>query len=266
MPEGDTVHLAADRLDAALGGKMITRSDLRVPRFATSDLSGQCVLEVVARGKHLLFRTDEGMTLHTHFKMEGTWHIYRAGQGWRGPAHQVRAILEADPVIAVGFRLGICELLPTSEEDRVVGHLGPDPLADDWDPEIALAGLLKDPSRSVGDVLLDQTVLAGPGNIYRCETLFLAGLHPKTPVSEVDRPGDLVALVAKLMGANRKTGMQITTGDARPGQTHWVYGRHRDACRRCGTAVARTPSTPGADRVTYWCPNCQPDKVGEARG
>lgn len=257
MPEGDTVHLAADRLDAALGGNILTRTDFRVPRFATSDLTGQRVLEVVARGKHLLFRTDGGITLHTHFKMEGEWHLYPHGDKWKGPGHQVRAVLETADRVAVGFRLGICELLPTAEEDGAIGHLGPDPLGGDWDAEIALAGLLKDPERAIGGVLLDQSVIAGPGNIYRCEALFLAGLHPNNPVGSVERPAQIVGLVARLMAANRKTGTQITTGDARPGRTHWVYRRYGQPCRRCGTAIARDPGGPGAERVTYWCPRCQ---------
>lgn len=258
MPEGDTVHLAADRLRAALAGRVLTRSDLRVPRFAVSDLSGQRIVDLAARGKHLLFRTDQGITLHTHFKMEGTWHLYRPGERWQGPVHQVRAVLETADRIAVGFRLGVCELLPTAEEHRVVGHLGPDPLGDDWDPEIALAALSKDPERPIGEVLLDQTVIAGPGNIYRCETLFLAGLHPDSPVGRIARPADVIDVVARLMAANRTTGLQITTGDARRGKTHWVYGRGGEPCRRCGTLVARVAGDPSGQRVTYWCPKCQP--------
>ena len=261
MPEGDTAHLAARRLDAALAGKVITRCDLRVPRYATSDLSGQTVLNVGARGKHLLMRTDGDQTLHTHLKMEGEWHVYRPDERWQGPGHQVRAIIGSEDRVAVGFRLGICELLPTPEEHRVIGHLGPDPLGDDWDAEIALAGFLKEPDRSVSDVLLDQRVIAGPGNVYRCEVLFLAGLHPSTPVERLDRPAELISLLARLMVANRDTGRQITTGDSRRGRTHWVYGRGGEQCRRCGTPIARTPGTPGGERVTYWCPACQPEIV-----
>src|SRR5436305_14695936 len=116
MPEGDTVHLAASRLNAALAGERLIRTDFRVPAFATSDLSGQTVLEVVARGKHLLLRTDGGVTLHTHLRMDGSWLLYRRGERWRVPGHQVRAVLETDPWVAVGARLGVTELLPTGEE------------------------------------------------------------------------------------------------------------------------------------------------------
>src|ERR671930_21164 len=140
MPEGDTVHLAAARLDAALAGQRLLATDLRVPRpvrvpmgslapssyFATADLSGQTVREVVARGKHLLLRTDAGVSLHSHLKMEGAWQLYRPGERWRAPAWQVRAVLRTEPWVAVGVRLGVCELLPTGREHEVVGHLGPD--------------------------------------------------------------------------------------------------------------------------------------------
>ncbi len=141
MPEGDTVHLAATRLHAALAGRVLTRTDFRVPAFATSDLSGQVVREVVARGKHLLFRTDANLTLHTHFKMDGSWRVYRPGQRWQGPDFQVRAVLENAERVAVGFRLAVVELLPTRDESRVVGQLGPDVLGPDWDPQEALRRL-----------------------------------------------------------------------------------------------------------------------------
>ena len=118
MPEGDTVFLAATRMHTALAGQRLVATDFRVPRFATADLSGQVVREVAARGKHLLLRTDAGTTLHTHFKMEGTWHLYRPRERWRGPDFQVRAVLRTDPWVAVGFRLAICELLPTAERAR----------------------------------------------------------------------------------------------------------------------------------------------------
>src|SRR4029453_6158600 len=125
MPEGAPVFLAATLMHAALAGQRLVTTDFRVPRFATADLSGQVVREVAARGKHLLLRTAAGTTLHTHFKMEGTWHLYRPGERWRGPDFQVRAVLRTEPWVAVGFRLAICELIPTTREREVVCHLGP---------------------------------------------------------------------------------------------------------------------------------------------
>ena len=259
MPEGDTVLVAAARLHAALAGERLLATDFRVPKFATVDLSGQAVREVAARGKHLLLRTDAGVTLHSHLKMEGAWHLYRPRERWRGPDFQVRAVLRTEPWVAVGFRLGICELLPTAREHEVVGHLGPDVLGADWDAAEAVRRLLADPDRAVGTALLDQRVLAGPGNIYKCEVCFLRGVDPWTPVGQVDDPAGMVDLLKRLMEANRTSGRQITTGDIRPGKTHWVAGRNGRPCRRCGTPIRMADQESyDADRVTWWCPTCQP--------
>jgi endonuclease-8 len=268
MPEGDTVHLAARRLDDALSGHRLTRTDFRVPQHATADLSGQTLVTTVARGKHLLTRTDAGVTLHTHLKMDGEWRLFRAGERWRrpdggrpglrrpeGPGHQVRVVLETAPWVAVGHLLGIVELLPTEREADVVGHLGPDVLGPDWDPERAVANLGRDPARAIGEALVDQRLIAGPGNVYKSEALFLRGIHPWTAAGEVDVTA-LVDLVKRLMEANRDTGRQVTTGDLRRGQGRWVYAR--DACRRCGTPIERgVQGEAPRERVTYWCPSCQ---------
>jgi len=258
VPEGDTVHLAARRLDAALAGHVLTKTDIRVPRYALTDLSGQKVENVIARGKHLLLRTDGNVTLHTHFKMEGSWHLYAPGEKWRGPGFQVRAVFETDDRVAVGFRLGIVELLSTDEEHRVVGHLGPDVLGPDWDPDEALRRLEKHPDSPIGDAIIDQTVMAGPGNVYRNEICFLRGLDPWTPVAKVPDLTGLIALTKRVMEANRTTGRQITTGLDRPGREHFVYGRKGKSCRRCGTPIRRKAEAPGEEGVTYWCPTCQP--------
>jgi formamidopyrimidine-DNA glycosylase len=259
MPEGDTVFLAATRMHTALAGQRLTATDFRVPRFATADLSGQVVREVAARGKHLLLRTDAGTTLHTHFKMEGAWHLYRPAERWRGPDFQVRAVLRTEPWVAVGFRLAICELLPTAAEHEVLGHLGPDVLGPDWDPAEAVRRLRADPSRAIGTALLDQRAIAGPGNVYKSEVCFLRGVDPWTPVGQVEDLEGMVDLLKRLMEANRTTGNQLTTGDTRPGRTSWVAGRTGKPCRRCGTPVRKAdqPSYDG-ERVTYWCPTCQP--------
>ncbi|MBA2564312.1 MAG: Fpg/Nei family DNA glycosylase [Gemmatimonadetes bacterium] len=260
MPEGDTVHLAATRLHAALSGQVIRRAELRVPRFASADLSGRLLEEVVARGKHLLFRLGGGLTLHTHYRMEGSWHLYRAGERWRGPRFQVRAILETEPWIAVGFRLAVTELLNTSEEGEVVGHLGPDPLGPDWNAVEALRRLTSRPERPIGDALIDQRLIAGLGNVYRCEICFLRGVDPWSPVGSVAAPERLVDLAKRLLEANRTTGNQITTGDARPDRRHWVYARGGQPCRRCGGPIALKEREPweGGERATWWCPRCQP--------
>lgn len=261
MPEGDTVHLAASRLNAALGGQTLTRTDFRVPRYATVDLSGRRVREVAARGKHLLFRIQDGVTLHTHFMMDGAWQLYRPGQRWRSPAFQARAVLETEAWIAVGFRLAVTELIPTGDEAEVVGHLGPDLLGPDWDAAEALRRLKERGDRPLGEVLLDQAVMAGLGNVYKCEVCYLRGLDPWLPIARVPDPEGVIALAKRLIEANRTTGSQVTTGDLRRGRGQWVYARGGRPCRRCGTPIRRRQE--GGERVTYWCPRCQPPQRAE---
>jgi len=255
VPEGDTVYLAGSRLNAALAGQTLTRTDFRVPRFATVDLSGRRVREVVARGKHLLFRIQDGVTLHTHFMMDGTWQLYRPRERWSSPAFQARAVLETQPWIAVGFRLAVTELIPTQDEAEVVGHLGPDLLGPDWDAAEALRRLKKHGDRPLGEALLDQAVMAGLGNVYKCEVCYLRGLDPWLPVAMVPDLEAVVALAKRLIEANRTTGAQVTTGDLRRGRGQWVYARGGRPCRRCGTPIRRRQET--GERVTYWCPHCQ---------
>ncbi len=261
MPEGDTVYRAAQRLQAALAGRVLRLSDFRVPRLATSDLAGRTVEKVVPRGKHLFFHISGGLRLHTHFKMDGSWHLYRHGERWRGqPEWQARVVLQTDDWVAVGFRLPVLELLTPEGEQRIAAGLGPDPLSSTWDPEEAIVRFVRDPTRSVSDVLLDQAVMAGPGNVYRCEICFLRGLNPWTRVADIAQPEKVIDLVKRLFDANRDGARRVTTGDARRGRELWVYGRGGKACRRCGTPIQRRQGTPMPDgeRVAFWCPHCQP--------
>ncbi|HEV7957554.1 MAG: glycosylase [Microbacteriaceae bacterium] len=257
MPEGDTVYLAAKNLNAALAGQVLTRCDIRVPRFATVDLTGDTVHEVASRGKHLLMRVGEH-TIHSHLKMEGSWHLYQHGTRWRRPAHSARAVLETTEWVAVGYSLGILEVVPRSEEHSVVGHLGPDLLGADWDPDEALRRLAADASRAVGLVLLDQRVMAGLGNVYCNELCFLRGVLPTRPIGEVYRPERLVALAHRLIDANKDRVERTTTGSLRGG-TDWVYGRTGRPCRRCGTKIleGRLGENELQLRETFWCPRCQ---------
>ena len=257
MPEGDTVWLSAKRMHEALAGEVLTRSDFRVPSLAEVDLTGQTVLSVAPRGKHMLTRLSGGLTLHTHFRMDGSWHLYRPGDRWTGgPAWQVRVVLENRKWQAVGYRLPVVELV--TDEASAVGHLGPDVLADDWSLDAAVANLLAQPEREIGLALLDQRNLAGLGNLYRTEVLFLRGLTPWVRVSDVpDLPG-LVEKGRRLMLANRGHWEQSTTGNLRGGEQHWVFERQGRPCRRCGTRVvsAEQGEAPYA-RLSYWCHRCQ---------
>ncbi|WKX72945.1 DNA-formamidopyrimidine glycosylase family protein [Streptomyces sp. XD-27] len=265
MPEGDTVWQTARRLHQALAGDRLVRCDLRVPRLATADLTGRLVTEVASRGKHLLTRVEGGLTLHSHLRMDGAWHVYGAGERWRGgPGHQIRAILGTAERTAVGYRLPVLDLLRTADEDRVVGHLGPDLLGPDWDPDEAVRRLLADPSRPLGEALLDQRNLAGIGNVYKCELCFLLRVPPWLPVGELPRPERAAAWARKLLEANKDRAARVTTGDSRADRRLWVYGRAGRPCRRCGTPIRATEESPGGgtaaggERVTFWCPGCQP--------
>jgi endonuclease-8 len=255
VPEGDTVWLAARRLHAALAGQVVTRSDLRVPALALTDLRGQTVLEVLARGKHLLTRFSGGLTLHTHLRMEGSWRLHPPGGSHRG--HGVRIVLSVAGADAVGVRIPVIDLGPTQAEEGWVGHLGPDVLDPHFDLPEVLRRLRTAPQRTIGEALLDQSVLAGPGNINRTEALFLHGVTPFTPVGEVRDLPRLLTRVRELMWRNRETGEQSTTGAGR-GQEHWVYGRGGRSCMRCGHRVSEVAlGPPGQQRRTAWCPHCQ---------
>ncbi|CAJ64355.1 MULTISPECIES: DNA-formamidopyrimidine glycosylase family protein [Frankia] len=264
MPEGDTVWRVARRMDAALAGARLLSSDFRVPHLATADLSGQRIIGVAARGKHLLTRFDGGLSLHTHFRMEGSWHLYRPGVPWSGgPAWQIRVVLTTAEQVAVGYRLAIVELLATSREQDAVGHLGPDVLGPDWDLDVVVAALRAVPQRQIGAALLDQRIIAGLGNIWRTEACFVAGVSPWTPVGDVpDLPG-LVRRAQAMIRTGAHGGHQVTTGSTRPGEEHWVYGRAGRPCRRCGSRIltADQGRLPGRideeSRRTTWCPRCQ---------
>lgn len=238
---------------------MLTRSDLRVPKYATADLTSRTVLDVTPRGKHLLTRIEGGLTLHSHLRMDGSWKVYANGRRWSGgPAHQIRAILGTADRTAVGYRLPVLELLRTADEDRAVGHLGPDLLGPDWNPDSALENLLQDPARPLGEALLDQRNLAGIGNVYKSELCFLLRVTPWLPIGELpaDRATLLPALAKKLLETNRDRPTRITTG--RRDQNLFVYGRAPRPCLRCGTSIRRGDQGDGSrERPTYWCPTCQ---------
>ncbi|WP_236967919.1 DNA-formamidopyrimidine glycosylase family protein [Microbacterium aurantiacum] len=262
MPEGDTVFRAAHRLDAALAGAEVTRFELRVPQVATVDLTGQRVHGVVPRGKHLLHRIGE-TTVHSHLKMEGEWHVYRRGERWRAAGFKARAVIggrapDGQEWETVGFDLADIAVVPTREEDSLVGHLGPDPLAADWDPVEATRRVSADP-REIHVALLDQRSVAGFGNEYANEILFVRGVHPFTPSSQVDVAA-AIDLGTRMIRANRDRSGRTFTGDSRPGRSTWVYRREGRPCRRCGTLIegGTLGADPTRERIVFWCPRCQP--------
>ena len=256
MPEGDAVVRTARRLDRALTGQVLTASDFRVPRYAVADLSGALVTGTHTRGKHLLTRLEHGdrsWTLHTHLKMEGSWRAYTPGQRWGRPAHTARVVLTTAERVAVGFSLGVVELLPRDREQSVVDHLGPDTLGPDWDPDEAVRRLATHPDEPIRDALLDQRNLAGVGTMWAAEMLFAERVHPQTRVADVP---DLTALVSK--------GQELLASAVeRRRPATWVYDRRRMPCPRCGTPIRTAKTGPlGRERPAYWCPRCQPESTG----
>jgi endonuclease-8 len=257
VPEGDVVWYTARRLHEALAGRVLTRSDFRVPRYATVNMVGQTVSEAIARGKHLLIRTDGSLTIHTHLKMEGSWRVRPAAEPL-AESYKLRLLLANSEWHAAGYSLGITEVLPTSQEHRVTGHLGPDLLGPDWDAKQAAARLAATPDRPIGEALLDQRNLAGIGTWYAAEMLFLRGINPWRPVGSVEDLGALVDIGRRLLDANKERIGHTATGDSRRGQESWVYGRAGRPCRRCGTTIKRgEQGPPGQERPRFWCPNCQ---------
>lgn len=256
------MYLAGKRLRAALVGRRLVRGELRHPRLVEHDLAGCTVTDVVSVGKHLFTRFDDGRSLHSHFRMDGSWHLYRPGMAWQRPAHEARAVLATDERVAVGFALHDLELLPTAEEQRLVGHLGPDLLDPDWSDEHAAEALRRLTARGsseIGSVLLEQRVMAGVGNLYKAEVCFLSGVSPWTLTKDVAQPDRMITLARTLLLRNADRPEQSTTGELGRGRQHWVFERGGQRCRRCGTRIRTAEQGEGVyARLTYWCPTCQP--------
>jgi len=249
VPEGDVLRRTAARLDQALVGTPLVRSDLRWPTAATVDLVGRTVLGTRPYGKHLLTRFDDGRTLHTHLRMDGYWRVHRTGPDAQDRSPRVRAVLATSRWTAVGHLLGMLDVVPTRDEHTLVGHLGPDLLDDPFDAPEALRRWVARGATPAAEVLLDQTVVAGIGTIFMAESLFAERLWPWLPADEVPDPGRLLQVARRLMQRS------VTSGRP-PG---YVHARRRLPCPRCGTPVARGEARrPPMQRPVFWCPRCQP--------
>lgn len=263
MPEGDSVWKAARRMAAGLVGRTVVDSDFRVPQHATADLSGRSVTAFDSYGKHMITRFSGDLTLHTHFEMDGAWQLVGPGKALpRSFDEEIRLVLRTDGPTAYALRMPVLELLPTADGPWVLGHLGPDILGPAFDEDEAVRRLGADRSRPLVEALLDQRNLAGIGNLWAVETCYLRGASPWTPVADVDLRA-AVRLAQRMMRHSLDHPGQVTTGDTRRGQTHWVYGRAERPCRRCGTPVGFRDAVTGTPyaRQTWWCPSCQPGPV-----
>ena len=279
MPEGDSIFRAARTLHRALAGRTVIRFESVFPRLSRVDtdhpLRGRTIDRVEARGKHLLIWFSGDLVLRTHMRMHGSWHIYRPGERWQRPHHDMRIVIATAAIEAVAFNVPVAEFATAAALARspAIAGLGPDLLTEAFDPDEAIRRLEARGDLSIAEALLDQTAIAGIGNIYKSETLFVARVHPFTRVAALSRDtlSRIVSAAAILMRANIResaaggilaySGPRRTTGRADPSARLWVYGRAGKPCRRCGTPIQRRRHGPHA-RSTYWCERCQPGPGG----
>lgn len=279
MPEGDTVLRTARRLDQALAGRPLVRAELRWPTLGEADLAGRTVTEVVAYGKQILTRIAAAesdspqpripaapavpLTLRSHLRMEGRWYVHaRDAEPWpSGNRGSVRAVLGGTEWTAVGTWLGLLDLVPTADEHTLIGHLGPDIMADEFESaglDEAVRKLTADPQRQVGAALLDQTTVAGIGTMYMAEALFVQKVSPWTPIDDVDLPA-LLATARRQLLRGAAQAKPTTTGNPRRGMENWVHSRSGRPCQRCGTIIRVAPIGPALkERPAFYCPTCQP--------
>jgi len=274
MPEGDTIHRAAATLQRALAGRIVTRFESVLPALTRVDvdtpIAGRTIEAVAARGKHLLMtfsppplavtssrtaaRQSGGLILHTHMRMNGSWHIYRPGERWQRPARDMRLLVATDAFVAVGFNVPVAEFVAARDVRRRADltSLGPDLLAETFDRADAVRRIRTRPADRIEDALLDQRLVAGIGNIFKSETLFACGVEPTRGVADLgDEELERIVETARTLLTASATG-------GRPGWSRgrFVYGRAGKPCRRCGTPIRARKAGPDA-RLTYWCPRCQ---------
>ncbi len=274
MPEGDTIFRAARTLHRALAGRQVTGFESVYPQLTRvhddRPIVGRTIEGVSARGKHLLIAFSNDLILRTHMRMSGSWHIYRPGEAWRRPRRDLRILVATDAFVAVGFNIPIAEFETSRSIERheSLGRLGPDLLDPAFDEAEAVRRLGACAGVPVAIALIDQRVMAGVGNVYKSETLFLCGVHPEARADALplDRRQALVATARRLLLANvgrdagdgivTYSGLRRTTRRADPAERLWVYGRGGRPCRRCATPISAAKQGEEA-RITYWCGKCQ---------
>ena len=283
MPEGDTIFRAARTLHRALSGATVTRFETVFPTLSRVDdgrpLVGRTIERVNALGKNVMMQFSGDLILRTHMRMNGSWHIYRPGERWQRAVSALRVLVGTADFVAVGFDVPVAEFLTSRALARHpwLSRLGPDLLADTFDEDEAVRRLRVRSGEAIADALLDQAVVAGAGNVFKSETLFLCRTHPWTPVDELSDTGlrEIVRTARRLLGANvgatgegrivTYAGLRRTTRGVDPAASLWVYGRRGAPCRTCGTPIRVGKRGPAA-RTTFWCPVCQPARAAPAGG
>jgi endonuclease-8 len=266
MPEGDTIFRAARTLNRALGGQVVTKFETALPQLSRVDydtpLAGRIVESVEAAGKWLRMYFSGDLILVTHMLMSGSWHIYRPGERWQRPRVQMRIAIYTEPFVAVAFQVPVAEFHTAASlaRHRSVQKLGPDVLADDFDPAEGIAQLRSMPDLEVGVALLRQSLVAGIGNVFKSEVCFASRVSPFRTIGtlSVAELATLLRNARKFMSASATdtSRMRRTTGRSNPAERLWVYKRRGEPCRVCGTAIVARKQ--GLDaRTTFWCPNCQ---------
>lgn len=271
MPEGDTLARIAVALRPYLAGRVVTSARARLPGPQVSRIVGQKIDAVDAAGKNLLIRFDGGLELRTHLGLHGSWHRYRPGETWRRPPSRAALVLEVPGAVAVCFDAPVVELFERRAEvvHPTISMLGPDLLADEFDEAEALRRL-RDPSRaetSIGEAILDQRAVAGVGNVYKSEVLFMERVDPFAPLASLDDQAldrvlvtareQLQANAASNAPAGRSTTVDLKTGKRLAPSRLWVYDRAGRPCHRCGTLISSEAQGSELPRTTYWCPSCQ---------
>jgi len=271
VPEGDTIFRAAQTLHRVFAGRIVTGFSSVLPYLnrvvEDRPLVGRTIESVVGRGKHLLVTFSGNLILHTHMRMNGSWHIYPAGERWKRPERDMRILITTETAVAVGFNIPVAEFLTASDlaKHRQLRRLGPDLLDGSFDARTVLDTMRqrRDP---IADVLLDQRVMAGIGNVFKSEILFLAEVDPFAKPAELS-DAQLERVIATAQAQLRANVLppsrtlspafgRRTTRSLDPNQKLWVYGRGGKPCRRCGAPIQSRAT--GLDaRLTYWCPRCQ---------
>jgi endonuclease-8 len=257
MPEGDTIHRAAARIGAALTGRLPDEIRTLSPRLSADRwperLAGMSVSSVDAHGKHLLIRFDGGLTIHSHLRMTGSWAVHPVGARWRRAPRRAWLAIRCGEQEIIQFDGPVLELMSDARarSDPRLAGLGPDVIGDAFDERLFLRRLREDdPTRPIGDALLDQRTIAGIGNMWKAESFFAAGVDPWRPTAEV--PDEEVLAVV----AFARERMRSAVHGGPMTRPHAVYRRAGTPCPRCRTPIRQRGQWED-NRLTFWCPGCQ---------